>query len=301
MDMKTYETQHCCTDSMPRLAHGRPPSVTGKSRPVKRKPSKSRNLDAFAIAEQESSTKIRVRPSRLGEVEEEGPEKKLPGARDQDDSDRPAKRRRIHGQDSPTDEDDTNDDSDGQVWHLGVNDDDEDSDLDSDEAMGESDEERFEGFTFRGSTAKSTKRTHQATDSSATKGMEEIGLEEGSQEDSSDDGIGEDAVDLATALDMNEDSGEGQGQSQKQSKEAHKPQILIENEYSPEDYTSASEDELSSFSVSDDGDLIGSHTRLKSFVQGLEVLAPSVAHSKNPGLVRLQESHRIMDWHLHRS
>ncbi len=32
------------------------------------------------------------------------------------------------------------------------------SDLDSEEAMGESDEERFEGFTFGGSTAQSTKR-----------------------------------------------------------------------------------------------------------------------------------------------
>lgn len=43
-------------------------------------------------------------------------------------------------------------DSDGGHWMVGVGSDDE-SDIDSDEAMGESDEERFADFTFRGSSS----------------------------------------------------------------------------------------------------------------------------------------------------
>lgn len=58
--------------------------------------------------------------------------------------------------------DDFGSDSEGNEWHVGVGED-EDSEIDSDDAFGESDEERFDGFAFSGSSSnkKSKVRTPQ--------------------------------------------------------------------------------------------------------------------------------------------
>ena len=47
---------------------------------------------------------------------------------------------------------DVGSDSEGNEWRIGHVDSEDDSDLDSDEAFGESDEERFDGFAFSGSS-----------------------------------------------------------------------------------------------------------------------------------------------------
>ncbi len=90
--------------------------------------------------------------------------------------------------------------SDSEEWHVGVEEGDEDSELDSDEAFGESDEERFEGYGFgAGGKKKKGKR----------RGEEE-------EEEGEDDleSLGSDAIDLATALDQFEEDDEEEGEGE---------------------------------------------------------------------------------------
>jgi U3 small nucleolar RNA-associated protein 14 len=92
--------------------------------------------------------------------------------------------------------------SESDEWHVGVAGEDEDSELDSDEAFGESDEERFEGFAFSGSRSGSKKK-RAAEEEDEGEGEEEEDLES----------LGSDAIDLATALDQfSEEDGEQQGE-----------------------------------------------------------------------------------------
>lgn len=126
-----------------------------------RKPKKAakRALDAFAIAAHEVPERTKIRRSRLGELEE-GPSssssrRKRPRDEDEDGEDdeeeeEQPKRRRRGGDDDSVDE---GSDSEGNKWTMGHVDSEDDSDIDSDEAFGESDEERFEGWTFRGSSS----------------------------------------------------------------------------------------------------------------------------------------------------
>lgn len=265
-----------------------------RSKPSAKK-AKSRNLDAFAIAQQEESTaRIRIRPSRLGVIEEDARDGSVHAATAQQVEDHPAKRRRTRGLETFSDEDDADGDSDGMKWHLGVDGDDEDSDLDSDEAMGESDEEKFEGFAFRGSKVQFLKRpvhTNDPGDMASADGIdllesssESTGLEH--QDNSMDeDDLGEDAVDLATALDMEEEYERKKKQTHRGSSESV-PQVLRLTQATASDSslsdseTSESEDEHSTLSVSDDEDSIQNHSRLKSFVHGLERLSPTNAPSR---------------------
>ncbi len=269
---------------MPRQVHGRPLSTAGTSRPPKRQAPRSRNLDAFAIAEQEDNRKFRVRKNRLGEVEEDSHDKILAAPRDQTASHRPAKRRRIHGDESSLD-DDARGDSDGEGWHLGVDYDDEDSDLNSEEAMGESDEERFEGFAFRRRMAQSSMRPLRMKALEGLTTPKEIDLQENSQDDTSidyqnqsadEDGLGKGAVDLATALDMNEEYEGKKELPQRDPASKH----TSDNTHSSDNDTSASDDANSALSFSDDEDLVANHARLTSFVQGLERHMLSDAPSK---------------------
>jgi U3 small nucleolar RNA-associated protein 14 len=269
---------------MPRKAHGRSISTSDTPRPPKRKSTRSRNLNAFAIAQQEAPTKNRIRPGRLGEVEEDRHERSSHTIRDQDDADRPAKRRRTHGQGNSTDEEDAGGDSEGHEWHLGVDDDDEDSDIDSEEAMGESDEERFEGFTFRGSSTQSSKRQPRKKVVDQTNNSSDVNLRESSEEDAGpddenestdEDGLGQGAVDLATALDMSERYDGGKKQLPRKApkaaiKELRAPQIPDDSNGWSEDDTSTAGDTSSVLSISDDEELGANHTRLKNFVQNLE-------------------------------
>jgi len=279
---------------MPRQAHGRSNSTPNTLRPPKRKSARNRNLNAFAIAQQEDPTKNRVRPSRLGEVEVDRHERVSHTIGDQDDSDHPAKRRRIHDQGHSTDEEDAGGDSEGHEWHLGVDDDDEDSDIDSDEAMGESDAERFEGFTFRGSSAQSSKRkpgkkvvdrVNNLSDVSLRESPEEFASSDDENESEYEDGLGQGAVDLATALDMTEqyDGGKRQLQSKAHkvaTKELSTSQAPDDSNVWSDDEPSTAGDISSALSISDDEESGVNHARLKNFVQGLEGHESSQVSSK---------------------
>ena len=122
---------------------------------------RKRNLDAFALAAESTAEKPR-RQHRLGELLDDGSKRKRPAAKEDDGDDEdeeeeaPTKRRKAAAKDDSDVEEGS--DSSGNEWTLGeLGDDDDDSEIDSDEAFGESDEEHFQGFTFRGSSSGKTK------------------------------------------------------------------------------------------------------------------------------------------------
>lgn len=146
-----------------RQAHGRSLLAGPKSKPVAHKKSKARSqktaLDAFGIAQENFAPKQKRTP-RARELDAEIERKH---GRDEDDEDdeeeedeEPQKKKAKRSW--PADEDaEYGSDSEGNEWRLGgLREDDEDSEIESDNAFGESDDEKFEGYTFRGS--KSTKK-----------------------------------------------------------------------------------------------------------------------------------------------
>jgi U3 small nucleolar RNA-associated protein 14 len=196
-----------------RQSHGAPPSKSPKAR-VK---SKKRALDAFSIASHQNPDMIKIQQHRLGASEGRNrPGKKR--TRDEDDEEdedgelQSKKQRKgpSKGRFDALDVDEGSD-SEGNNWKLGHVDSDDDSDLDSDEAFGESDEERFDGFAFGGSSEKKSKKSSKRKDIN----LDEVDEESGSE--MSDDSLGEDAIDLATMLDqMEEESEEEQPRTRKE-------------------------------------------------------------------------------------
>lgn len=189
-----------------RQSHGR--SLMGSSQPSgkknkgKNQKSKSKAQahaqDAYAIAAKQVEPERLTRRGRDLELDPERTSRGGKHNRDEEDDDedveeedeRPQKKRARQQQQEDDDEDDDSEgeagsDSDGNEWHIGVNGDDDDSELDSDEAFGDSDDEKFEGYTFRGS--RSQKKADDESDDEA-----------------GDDGasLGSDAIDLAAALDQ---------------------------------------------------------------------------------------------------
>ena len=105
---------------------------------------------------------------------------------------------------------DAGSDSEGNEWKLGQVDSDDDSDLDSDEAFGESDEERFEGFAFSGSLDNRDKKKSSTKLRSVN--LDENGEDEDSDSELEEGDLGEDAIDLAAMLDdAEEDEEEAMG------------------------------------------------------------------------------------------
>lgn len=124
----------------------------------------------------------RTREAEGGDVADED------GDEDGNGAARPSKKRARNGDDGVGHRGDGDDfggfsgsDSEGHEWHEGLNSEDDDSDIDSDAAFGDSDEERYEGYAFKGSSSK--------------KGGEDSGLEDS-------ESLGSDAIDLAQALDQ---------------------------------------------------------------------------------------------------
>ena len=174
-----------------------------------------RSLNALAIAEQKSPTRSKIRQSRLGKSEPELTKRKRQEDDENDeleDVDAKGKRRKTGGKDRYGNDIEHGSDSSGNEWVVGQVDSDDDSDLDSDEAMGASGEERFEGFRFRGSQDKTSRSKAQSRKVGLEVNIDElqdVDLREdgdgvlGSDEES--DSLGEDAVDLATMLDASDD------------------------------------------------------------------------------------------------
>ncbi|KAI9890341.1 MAG: hypothetical protein M1814_004251 [Vezdaea aestivalis] len=174
-------------------------ATTSKPRHAPRKADPKRSLNAYTIAaaaEKAEEEDLEVNPSaprrrrrvpanRLGEVEDE-PFGRPGGSEDGD------------GEDGE------------QEWRVGEVGTDDDSELDSDEAFGESDEERFEGFTFRGSAG--NEKTTKARKSKVKEGglLNEDGEidEDEEGDDEIEDDFGDEAVGLDTLLDDAESDSE---------------------------------------------------------------------------------------------
>ncbi|KAI1380171.1 small-subunit processome [Hypoxylon crocopeplum] len=205
-----------------RQAHGRPlggaPSTNGKSKKRSKSKSTKKALNAFAIASEEyADTQKRTPRNRELDI----PSTSGKHARNEDDEDDddedddegpPRKMQRGARGNADRDEDvEYGSDSSGNEWRVGV-DDDDDSDIDSDEAFGESDEERFADFSFGGSKKKQRKDDDDEDDSDDD---EDIGDADGAS-------LGSDAIDLAQALDMSmsEDDGEPVADQESDSEES---------------------------------------------------------------------------------
>jgi len=134
------------------------------------------------------------------------------------------KRTARNEEDSEDDDDgegvDGGEDSDGNEWRLGEVDGDDDSDIDSDDAMGESDEERFEDFAFRGSTGGGIKGKGKE------RKKEEVDLnEEGEDSDNDEDMEGEGYIDLSEMLDrVSDGSGEEEGEEDRERQKRAAPE-----------------------------------------------------------------------------
>lgn len=175
------------------------------------KPKAKRSQNALAIAEQQTPVRSRIRQGRLGQSEPE-----LPKRRRQDEDEdaeieedqRIPKRRKGGEKDRYGNDVEYGSDSSGNEWTVGQVGDD-DSDIDSDEAMVDSDND---GVAIRGSLANSSRAKHNATpmeprladQQSQDFDLRESGGDEaGTDEDS--ESLGADAVDLAAILDESDE------------------------------------------------------------------------------------------------
>lgn len=195
-----------------RQAHGRPLIAAPKARTQKKTTAKlqKKALDAYGIAEKQYPTKIRKTP-RARELDAEVERKHARDEdededdEDEDDEDGPSRKKVKRPARPTTDDAEFGSDSEGNEWQLGgMAEDDEDSEIESDDAFGESDNERFQGYSFRGTKSKPPRDEEDDED----------------EDDSNDDEgetLGEEAIDLATALDQFEEESEDEPQAQAES------------------------------------------------------------------------------------
>ncbi|KAJ4371398.1 hypothetical protein N0V83_004615 [Neocucurbitaria cava] len=234
-------------------------SQPAKARPNARNPKKAakRALNAFSIAQYENPEKVKVRKNRLGEFDPAFNRKRARDDDEEEDEDdeeeegaEPKRRKRRSGDESY----DEGSDSEGNTWQMGHVDNDDDEDIDSDEAFGESDEERFEGYTFRGSS----KNQKGKAKKSKGKGIEgddsDIDMDESDGADSEgeeDDDLGEDAIDLATALDQWE---EDEAEEKRERQKKKKPSAFDGSDEEPSDDEGGEGDSASDISSDNDED-----------------------------------------------
>ena len=193
----------------PRLARS---SVQTAAPKTARNKNKKRNLNAYAIASHSAPSKNKVKQHRLGEYLDDRPPPKRRrdsedddvAALDEEDVRGAAKKRKTAVDDDDVEQ---GSDSEGNEWTLGgLAEDDEDSDLDSEEAFGESDEEKFEGFKFGGSSGGRAGKGKSGRRGAEHGQRSGVNLDEGENEDpigddEDEDDFGDEGVDLATMLD----------------------------------------------------------------------------------------------------
>ncbi|KAG6007431.1 hypothetical protein E4U21_006020 [Claviceps maximensis] len=175
-----------------RQAHGRSLTAAPKAKAAGKKSSKARSqknaLNAFGIAQDIYPTKFKKTP-RARELDAELEKKHKRGDEDEDEEDvdeEQPRKKKARGPSRDVDDAEDGSDSDGNEWRLGgLREDDEDSEIESDDAFGDSDNEKFDEYSFRGSKSKPK--------------------DDDSEDDSDDDEgetLGAEAIDLATALDQ---------------------------------------------------------------------------------------------------
>ncbi|KAL3249890.1 hypothetical protein ABHI18_011446 [Aspergillus niger] len=269
-------------------------SLQKSKKPAPKNKKSGNYLNAFAIAESENPGKLGVKRTRLGK-EDEPFKRKRHNARDADDSDGPdySKRRRTGDDEASEMDSNAGSDGEGHRWRIGEVGSDDDSELDSDEAMGSSDEERFEGFTFRGSSTMKNKPKQKAPE--RKKRTREINLSEDAEvseheddlEDDSDD-LGEDAIDLTTAWDMNMAEEEEEKAKKAKSKSKQSAESDESEEYDSESEDSDSDDNDDELPLSGDDmdeDEVDEHglSKLQSFVNAMNTEGTTKTARKTGG------------------
>ncbi|KAF7874957.1 hypothetical protein EAF04_002131 [Stromatinia cepivora] len=200
-----------------RQSHGR----SLLKQPKIRTKSKKKTVDAFSAAQQQIGERHKVRQSRLGHAE--GGNRPGKRSRDEDDEEddedeeSSAKKQKKGPTKGRFDELDIDEgsDSEGNTWKMGVVGSDDDSDIDSDEAFGESDEEKFEGYAFSGSSSNKSSKKHISRNKDLNLDEDDDGEDSGSELEEGD--LGEGAVDLADMLDASSDDndeGEAEGSNE---------------------------------------------------------------------------------------
>jgi U3 small nucleolar RNA-associated protein 14 len=244
----------------PRIARSSAPATAPKSSKVNK--SKKRQLDAFAIASHEAPEKLQIRQHRLGESFGEHPRAKRRRLQDDEEDSEGEERidsarqkqsrnveKRTNGKKGGLDDEDVEfgSDSDGNEWTMGgVGSEESDEEIDSDEAFGESDEERFDGWTFRGSKSekgKPKKKAVQKKQDSDEDAEMDLNEDEEEDEDEDDSQFGDEGVDLATMLDTYDDEVLGKDKVKRDM-----------GEESPSDEESSEGDDEKSESSSDEED-----------------------------------------------
>ncbi|PHH75545.1 hypothetical protein CDD80_2300 [Ophiocordyceps camponoti-rufipedis] len=214
-----------------RQAHGRPLLAAQKAKSSSKK-SKARShknaLDAFGIAlERFPSRQTKTPRARQLDAETESERKhgrNEDGGMEEEDVDDEPKRKKSKASSGAVREDagEHGSDSEGNEWMMGgLASGHEDSEIESDDAFGESDDDKFQGYTFRGSKPKKDE-----TDDS-----------EGDSDDEEGETLGADAIDLATALDQFEedDSEEPKGDEKSGSEESGDDESEVSGESESED------------------------------------------------------------------
>jgi U3 small nucleolar RNA-associated protein 14 len=286
-------------------------SSQGHAKPTSaRRKSQKRSLDAFAIASHTAPDTYKVRQHRLGDSigEPRSKRRRLQDDQEADDDDEPASNARRLQQKTVTkrtgtgkkggldEETDEGSDSEGNEWRMGGHIGEEsDSDLDSDEAFGESDEERFEGFTFRGSSTgplRKKKKKPQPTTS-------EMDLDEGGDSDDDDESasdFGDEGVDLATMLD------EDNEQDLMQTEEKHADDDSEDEDEEDEDDSEEEDEEDSESEQGSDEDDATKLSKLQDLVASLNKDKPEkriggrgedVHESQEPSAYGLSASQKL--------
>ncbi|EPQ66412.1 Bgt-5092 [Blumeria graminis f. sp. tritici] len=231
-----------------RQSHGAPKVKKVKSRST----SKRKSLNALSIATRQDSNKTKIKSLHSGaEVSGNKRRRQDLGPEDIDElDDTSTKKPKKDAISSKLDDFDSDkgSDSEGNEWITGNVGTDDDSELDSDEAFGESDEDRFEGFTFSGSSRNKPKKKAQAKDINLDESEDELSdseLEEGD--------LGEDAVDLAAVLDMSDSEDEAiKAPKSEKNGGSVAADDMKESDDSEEDYESEESEASSSTSSEED-------------------------------------------------
>ncbi|KAJ4381598.1 hypothetical protein N0V86_002962 [Didymella sp. IMI 355093] len=260
----------------PRIARSSLPSgnTKPKGRPAGERNSKKaskRALNAFAIAQFDNPEKPKVRKNRLGEVDPSFYKKRARddelGSEDEDEEEdggaQSRKKIKRRGGDESYDE---GSDSEGNTWTMGHVDEDDDEDIDSDEAFGESDEERFEGYSFRGSSTKG--KNLKVKKGKVVNEGSDVDMDESDEADEEEeDDFGDEGIDLATALDQYEED-EREEKAERERKKKNVGGYGSESE-EPSEGEDVGRDGASDLSSDDDEDEEDRQAQLKDLISSL--------------------------------
>ncbi|KID67562.1 Utp14 protein, partial [Metarhizium hybridum] len=218
-----------------RQSHGRSLMAAPKAKAGGKKGSKARSqknaLNAFGIAQDMYPTKYKRTPrARELDAEIERKHGRDEAGEDEDedeDEEEQPRRKKAKGPSRADDDGEDGSDSEGNEWRLGgLRDDDDDSEIESDDAFGDSDNAKFEEYSFRGSKSKPK--------------------DDDSEDDSNDDEgetLGADAIDLATALDQWEEESDDEPEADDESGSGDSEEDGDESEEDSESDDDESEDD----------------------------------------------------------